>query len=51
MRDLTEFAKRKTVGARIAGAFTKTAELLVFSRATVSKTMTKFKKYGKTSSN
>ena len=52
MRDPTEFEKWKIVGARMAGAsVTKTAELLSFSRATISRTMTEFKKHGKTLSN
>ena len=50
MRDLAEFEKERIVRARMAGvAFAKTAELLGFSRSTISKTMTKFKKHGKTS--
>ena len=47
MHDLTE-KKWQIVGARMAGiSVTKTAELLGFSRAAISKTM----KLGKTSSN
>ena len=50
MRDLTEFEKGKNVGARMAEAsVTKTVELLSFSRATISWTMTEFKKPEKTS--
>ena len=52
MRDLTEFEKGQIVGALMAVAsITKTAKLLGFSRATISKTMTEFKKHGKISSN
>ena len=47
MRDPTEFEKWKIVGARMAGAsVTKTAELLGFLRATLSRTMTEYKKHG-----
>ena len=46
MSDLTEFEPR------MAGAsVTKTAEPLGFSRATISRAMTNFKKHGKTSKN
>ena len=49
MRDLTEFVKWSSY---IAGAsVTKTAELLCFSRATLSRTMPEFEKRGKISSN
>ena len=44
--------KGQAVGARMAGALvTRTAEMLGFSRATISNTIKKFKKHGKTSSN
>ena len=44
MRDLSDFEKGQIVGARMAGAsLTKTAELLVFSRATISRTMSELK--------
>ena len=47
MRDPTEFEKWQIVGARMAGAsVTKTAELLGFLRATLSRTMTEYKKHG-----
>ena len=49
MRDLTEFDKGKIVEALMSGAsVTKTAELLGFSRSSLSSTMTEFKKHGKT---
>ena len=52
MCDPTEFEKDKIVRACMAGAsVTRTAELLGFSRATISRTITEFKKQGKTSSN
>ena len=52
MRDLTEFEKLQAVGTRIAEAsVTKTAELLGFSRATISRTITDFKKHGQISIN
>ena len=52
MHDLTELEKGQIVGARIVGAsVTKTADVLGFSRAIISRTMTEFKKHGKTSSN
>ena len=52
MRDLTEFEKWQIVEARMTGpSVTKTTELLGFSRATMSRTMTEFKKHRKTSSN
>ena len=52
MRDLTDFEKEQIVGAPMAGAsITKTAELLGFSRATISRTMSEFKKHGKASNN
>ena len=52
MRDLTEFEKWQIVGAPKAGSsVTKTIELLDFSRATISRTMTEFKKHGKLFSN
>jgi len=52
MRDLTDFEKGQIVGARMAGAsITKTAELLGFSRTTMSGTMSEFEKHGKTSNN
>jgi len=39
MHDLTDFEKGQIIGARMAGAsITKTAELLGFSRATISRT-------------
>ena len=47
MRNLTEFEKGQIVGAPMAGtSVTITAELLGFSRAAISRTMTKFKKHG-----
>ena len=43
MRDLTDFEKGQIVGARMAGAsITKTAELLGFSKAILSRTMSEF---------
>ena len=52
MRDLSDFEKGQIVGARMAGAsITKTVELLGFSRATISRTMSEFEKPGKTSNN
>ena len=53
MRDLSKFGKEQIVVARMAGAsVTNTAELLgVSSRATISRTMTEYKKHGKTPSN
>ena len=52
MRDLTDFEKRKIVCARMTGAsITKTVELLGFSRAIISRTMSEFEKHGKTSNN
>ena len=52
MRDLTDFEKGQIVGARVAEAsINKTAELLGFSRATVSRTMSEFEKHGETSNN
>ena len=49
MRDVTEFVNGQIVGARMAGALvTETAELLGFLRAAISRTMTEFKKHGKT---
>ena len=52
MRDLTDSEKGQIVGARMAGASkTKTVELLGFSRATISRTMSEFEKHGKTSNN
>ena len=52
MRDLTEYGKGQVVGARSAGdSVTKTAELLGFSRSTISRTMAELKKHGKTFSN
>ena len=52
MRDLTDLKKGQIVGARMAGAsITKTAELLGFSRATLSRTMSELEKHGKTSNN
>ena len=52
MLDLTEFEKEQIVGACKAGAsVTKTAEMLGFSKATISRTMTEFKKHEKTFNN
>ena len=52
MRDLTDFEKGQIVGARMAGAsITKTAELLRFSRANMSRTMSEFEKHDTTSNN
>ena len=52
MSDLSDFEKGQIVGARMAGAsITKTAELLDFSRTTISRTMSEFEKHGKTSNN
>ena len=52
MRDLTDFEKGQIVDARMAGAsITKTAELLRFSRPTLSRTMSEFEKHDKTSNN
>ena len=52
LSDLTEFEKRQIVEALIAGSFVvRTADLHGFSRSTISRTMTEFKKHGKTSSN
>ena len=49
MQDLTEFEKGQIGGARMVGAsVTKTAQLLVFSRASISRTRTEFKKHMKT---
>ena len=43
MRDLTDLKKGQIVGARMAGAsMTKTAELLGFSKAILSRTMSEF---------
>ena len=48
MHNLTELEKVQIVGAPMAGSsVTKTAELLVFSRATMSRTVTEFKKLKK----
>ena len=45
MRDSTEFKNEQIVRNRIAGSsVTKTAELFGISRATILKTITKFKK-------
>ena len=50
--DLPDFEKGQIVDACMAGAsITKTAELLGFSRATISRTMSEFEKHGKTSNN
>ena len=52
MRDLSDFEKGQIVGACMARAsITETAELLGFSRATTSRTMSEFEKHGKTSNN
>ena len=52
MRDLTDFEKGQIVGAPMAGAsITKAAELLSFSRAIISRTMSEFEKQSKTSNN
>ena len=52
MRDLSDFEKGPIVGACMAGALiTKTAKLLDFSRATISRTMSEFEKHGKVSNN
>ena len=48
MRNPTEFEKEPIVGARMA---TKTAELPGYSKATISRIMTEFKKHEKTSGN
>ena len=49
MGDLIDFEKGQIVGARMAGAsITKAAELLSFSRAIISRTMSKFEKHDKT---
>ena len=52
MRDLTDFEKGQVVGDRMAGAsITKAAELLGFSRAIISRTMSEFEKHVKTFNN
>ena len=52
MRDITEFVKWQIVGALLPGAsVTETSKLLGYSWSTVSRTMTEFKKHGKTSTN
>ena len=52
MHDLNDFENRQIVGAPMAGAsITKAAELLSFSRANISRTMSEFEKHGKTSNN
>ena len=46
MCNLNEFEKWQIVGARMTGAsVTKTAELIGFSRATMLRTITEFKKW------
>jgi predicted transcriptional regulator len=49
MGDLSDFERRQTVGARLAGASViKTATLLGISGATVSKVMSAYTNNGKT---
>jgi transposase len=51
MGDFSDFGKGQIVGARLAGAsVTKTATVLVVSKATVSKVILAFTKHGKTTS-